>query len=348
MESYSFETYLPWKTHSFIHSFIHLLIHLTNTEHQPVLMLRTWPRERAKPSQEHLWGSRGRGWWGWIVLGQEEGLLREKTDWKKQAINVYWLVELEVVCMGCPASKHILVPRCGWQSSMKECWEQGMREGDEGRKDPTRSWGGVSGVSGCGGASGPGSSPVPPVGAVWCWCCKDTQRPQKREEELRVSFLWLPLCLRDGTWNMGKLLSEVDAAETGFLGTDVLSRPVCRGRGVSWSSEEFSSPLPTPKPHPAEVGPGGEPSRGWQPRRAEGQVGGTERRRGWRAVSEAWGSGFLRGPGCLRSCFFMWFTQPAHRPILNILRAHRRRVAGLPIFLCGCLQVCLRCSSRLA
>ena len=61
-------------------------------------------------------------------------------------------------------------------------------------------------------------------------------------------------------WNMGKLLSEADAAETGFLGTDVLSCPVHRGRGVNRSSEEFSRPLLRPKPHPAGVDPGGEPS----------------------------------------------------------------------------------------
>lgn len=101
-----------------------------------------------------------------------------------------------------------------------------MREGDEGRKDPTGSWGGVSGMC-IGGASGTQKQSCGPCAGLCVAGAVQTHRPQRREG--RASAL-IPVT---SSVSPKRQLSEAGAAEMGFLGTDVLSRPVHRGKGVS-------------------------------------------------------------------------------------------------------------------
>ena len=56
-----------------------------------------------------------------------------------------------------------------------------MREGDEGRKDPTRSWGGVSGVSGA-------SAPEAVLCPLWGLCDADAVKTHRGHRNERRSF----------------------------------------------------------------------------------------------------------------------------------------------------------------
>lgn len=56
-----------------------------------------------------------------------------------------------------------------------------------------------------------------------CWCCADTQTTETRRKRLAL----IPVT---SSVSPKRQLSEADAAEMGFLGIDVLSRPVHRGR----------------------------------------------------------------------------------------------------------------------
>lgn len=88
------------------------------------------------------------------------------------------------------------------------------------RKDPTGSWGG-SMVCVCRGSlRHPEAVLAPVLGSVLLVLCRHTNHRDRRKSTGSHSC--------DFTVSPKRQLSEADAAEMGFLGIDVLSRPVHR------------------------------------------------------------------------------------------------------------------------
>ena len=77
-----------------------------------------------------------------------------------------------------------------------------MREGDEGRKDPTGSWGGISGVCVGGSLGHPEAVLCPLCWALWCWRSEGTQTTETRRKSFGSHSCDFPCVLEKacGTW----------------------------------------------------------------------------------------------------------------------------------------------------